>query len=227
MTKNKLLVKDKELEYRIRRSKKAKRIGIKISRDFLLGDTQQMIELVVPEGESIKKAETFLHSKKDWIAKKLKQKVYNGKFYYLGREISVYQQYDMFRRNYRVIFEDDKLVISSPSEAAIDKHEVYISWLRARAKEYIPKRVMKIANEYDFNGKRISIRNQKTRWGSCSNKGMLSFNCKLMAMDRKTIDYVIVHELCHLKEMNHTKKFWKLVEEIIPDYDYYRKKLRL
>lgn len=215
------------MEYRIRRSQKAKRIGIRVRRDFLSGDSNQMIELVVPEGESIEKAEAFLHSKKDWIAKKLKKKVYNGKFYYLGREISVYQQYDMFRKNYKVMFEDNKLVISSPSEIAIDKNEIYIQWLKARAKEYIPKRVMKFANEYGFAVKRVSIRNQKTRWGSCSNKGALSFNCKLMAMDRKTIDYVIVHELCHLKEMNHSKKFWKLVEEIIPDYDYYRKKLRL
>lgn len=65
---------------------------------------------------------------------------------------------------------------------------------------------------------RITIRNQKTRWASCSGKGNLNFNCLLILTPREIIDYVIVHELCHRKEMNHSKAFWSEVESVRPNY---------
>ena len=73
---------------------------------------------------------------------------------------------------------------------------------------------------------RVTIRNQKTRWGSCSSKGNLNFNCLLMLTPREVQDYVIVHELSHRKEMNHSPKFWEVVEEVLPDYKKRRKWLR-
>ena len=65
---------------------------------------------------------------------------------------------------------------------------------------------------------RISIREQKTRWGSCSSKRNLNFNCLLMLAPAEILDYVVVHELCHRKEMNHSKAFWVEVEKVLPDY---------
>lgn len=97
---------------------------------------------------------------------------------------------------------------------------------RDAAKEYIPKRV-----EYyhEFTGgtyHKITIRDQKTRWGSCSSNGTLSFNYRLMLAPPRVLDYVVVHELCHLTHMNHSTDFWNMVASILPDYKEYRKWLR-
>ena len=79
-------------------------------------------------------------------------------------------------------------------------------------------------HKYDFNT--ISIKNQKTRWGSCSKKGNLNFNYKLFFLPEKVRDYIIVHELCHLKEFNHSRKFWSLVAKTIPDHAGLRSELK-
>lgn len=90
--------------------------------------------------------------------------------------------------------------------------------LADKAMDYIPKRVNYFAKQVGVDYGRITIRNQKTRWGSCSGKGNLNFNCLLMLTPPEVIDYVVVHELCHRKEMNHSKAFWREVERILPDY---------
>ena len=90
--------------------------------------------------------------------------------------------------------------------------------LADKALDVIPGRVEYFANLIGVTYGRITIRNQKTRWGSCSSKGNLNFNCLLMSTPSEVLDYVVVHELCHRKEMNHSKAFWTEVEKALPDY---------
>lgn len=97
---------------------------------------------------------------------------------------------------------------------------------RQAAREYFPMRVAYYENILGVTHANISIRDQKTRWGSCSAKGNLNFNWRLMLAPPRVLDYVVVHELCHRKEMNHSKAFWNAVEMVLPDYKELRKWLR-
>lgn len=98
--------------------------------------------------------------------------------------------------------------------------------LAEEALKVIPERVEYFAKVIGVTYGKITIRNQKTRWGSCSSKGNLNFNCLLMLAPPEVLDYVVVHELCHRKQMNHSKAFWSEVEKVLPDYKEARKWLK-
>ena len=98
--------------------------------------------------------------------------------------------------------------------------------LAKKACKIIPQRVAYYAEKMGVTYGRITIRNQKTRWGSCSSKGNLNFNCLLMLAPPEVLDYVVVHELCHRKQMNHSKAFWLEVEKVLPNYKEVRKWLK-
>ena len=98
--------------------------------------------------------------------------------------------------------------------------------LAEEALKVIPARVEYFARVIGVTYGKITIRNQKTRWGSCSSKGNLNFNCLLMLAPPEVLDYVVVHELCHRKQMNHSKAFWSEVEKVLPDYKEARKWLK-
>ena len=98
------------------------------------------------------------------------------------------------------------------------KRNVYIR----KAKETITKRVSYFARLMGVSYRNITIREQKTRWGSCSSEKNLNFNWKLILAPPEVLDYVVVHELCHLKEMNHSKAFWDEVEKVMPEYETYK-----
>lgn len=101
-----------------------------------------------------------------------------------------------------------------------------IEQLADQAMQVIPERVDHYAKKIGVTYGRITIRNQKTRWGSCSSKGNLNFNCLLMLTPPEVIDSVVVHELCHRKEMNHSKKFYEEIYRVYPEYDKWNRWLK-
>lgn len=104
--------------------------------------------------------------------------------------------------------------------------EAELKVLKMQAEEVFPARVAFYAGKMGISYGRITIRRQKSRWGSCSQSGNLNFNCLLMLAPPGVVDYVVVHELCHRIEMNHSPRFWKLVGEVYPDYDRWKRWLK-
>ena len=141
------------------------------------------------------------------------------------REINAFvQEKDDWIRAHLQRMAEKKRLREQCREQALSKEE--LQKLAAQAMKLIPQKVRYYAPIIGVTYGRITIRNQRTRWGSCSGKGNLNFNCLLLLMPEEVLDYVVVHELCHRKEMNHSARFWEEVEKILPDYRQRRKWLK-
>lgn len=114
----------------------------------------------------------------------------------------------------------------SPTLLGIKHSQVEIKDYKKQARALVEDRLSYFNQFYGFEIKRISVRNQKSRWGSCSSKGNLNFNYRLALLPPALADYIVVHELCHLREMNHSRAFWDLVGRAIPDYKNKEKMLK-
>jgi predicted metal-dependent hydrolase len=112
-------------------------------------------------------------------------------------------------------------LLVSPAE----KRRLYLKH-KEEARTFIENKVKYFSEFYGFKFNRIAIRSQKTCWGSCSRRGNLNFNYKIMFLPDNLANYVVAHEICHLKEMNHSRNFWNLLAKSIPDYYKLRKELK-
>ncbi len=115
---------------------------------------------------------------------------------------------------------------SETKDNLVNVTEQDLAELKYNAKKVFPLIVERYARIMGVDYGRITIRHQKTRWGSCSSRGNLNFNCLLMLAPRDVLEYVVVHELAHRKEMNHSLNFWKIVEDVKPDYKRAKRWLR-
>lgn len=111
-------------------------------------------------------------------------------------------------------------------EAFLKAHPETPEQLKKQAAEIFPAKMEFFAQRIGVTYRKINIRNPKTRWGSCNSQGDIMLHCRLVQMPEEIQDYVIVHELCHRKHMNHSKEFWDLVRSVMPDYKIRRKWLK-
>ncbi len=209
------------INYHIRRSKKAKYIRLQIKRGSEL-------EVVLPYRAPVEEAVRIIREKSKWIEKHLQPSLSNEKkLMFFGSELRIKIEYELFRKNTAIELNGSELFVKTKNGDGKSPGYYYNIWLRHIAKSYLIDRAHTLARDYSFNVNKIFIRDQNTRWGSCSSKKNISLNYKLMKLPKALIDYVIIHELCHLTEMNHSKKFWLLVGGILPNYKQLRKELRM
>ncbi|MFH1656144.1 MAG: M48 family metallopeptidase [Candidatus Nealsonbacteria bacterium] len=177
-----IILKNKRVSYRIRKSKRARRLRLAVYCDGSVVVTQ-------PRNISFDNIESFIKIKSDWILAKL------NFFSNFKRELpkSSYKDY-------------------------LEKKQ--------KAFDLVVNKIEKFNKIYKLKFNKINIKNQKTRWGSCSQKGNLNFNYRIIYLPDKFIDYIIIHELFHLREFNHSRKFWNLIKTAIPDYLNIKKELR-
>lgn len=124
------------------------------------------------------------------------------------------------------ILEKSEQKKNSQSLLAIKHTKAEINHYKKLTKNLVLERLEYYRQFYTFSFKNISVRDQKSRWGSCSSRGNLNFNYRLSLLPPELADYIIVHELCHLKEMNHSRNFWQLVAKAVPNYKQLKKELK-
>jgi predicted metal-dependent hydrolase len=209
------------------KNNRATRITVRVKQDS--------IAVTLPAFSTYEKALSFVISKKDWIlAQKTKLKV---KKLYICNEspfrtltFEVYIQ-SAERKNYFISLKNNLLTIEYPnsidptSESAQKVFRKAIeNGLRHEAKRVLPQMLKKLAGKYGFSYSETKINSSKSRWGSCSSKGSINLSFYLMILPQHLVEYVLLHELCHTKEMNHGVGFWKLMDKVTENQT---KKLRL
>jgi predicted metal-dependent hydrolase len=194
------------------------------------------IQIICGLTTPIKSIENFLELKKSWILKNLQifeqtkskqiQLVFEPgqKFPLFGAEVSLRV---LPSKNRRVSFKQNESELhllwpehlqGGPSDYAEDLKSVLQKFYRHQAELFVPDRVAIWSYKMGVKPNQVKLKNQTTRWGSCSSKGTINLNWRLIAAPVFVIDYLIVHELAHLKHMNHSQSFWDLVELTIADF---------
>lgn len=218
--------------YRVRRSKRARHIRLVVS-------AQKGLEVVLPNRASEKDAIHFLNSKKSWVEKHMIS--YLAKYDKIKPNLSspptsihlrsINRIWDIHYENLMnslmtIKTKEDTLILSGEMKEITQIQNCMKNWLKKLALQILTPWLKQTSMECDLIYHKISFRGQKTLWGSCSAKKEISLNYKLLFLPPTLVDYVLVHELCHTKHMNHSKRFWQLVCEFRPDYRELEKRLR-
>ena len=216
------------VEYLIKVSNRAKYLRLQVS-----GETGLVV--ITPKGFKLKDLEDILHKRQNWILDKLdyttqvvedkkKFQQENGwRIFYGGVAYEVETRVEA-RIFPDVVFENGKMIVIIPEEdRQVFDVKIFLGyWFRYQARLLINKRLLILSEKLKLSYNNVFIKDQKTRWGSCSEQKNLNFNWRLVMAPLAVLDYVVVHELMHLLELNHSKRFWALVEGVCPDYKAHR-----
>ena len=186
------------------------------------------VQAMVPLNYNAKELQDFVASKRDWILKtskyysKLKERcggLEPSSIYFLGSRYRFNVVKD--RQPSTMISDTLKLITFHVTDLRRYKQHMQ-EWYKQQTARIIADRLPMLANRFNVKYNKVSIKDQKSRWASCSKKGNLHFNLLLSAAPPKVIDYVMIHELMHLIEFDHSRRFWRLVNEADPDYKKHR-----
>lgn len=216
----------------LQRSNRSKYMRLKVH-------PQKGIVVSIPHGVSENQAIDFVNKKKDWIKKSLAKTqqvanklsnfstdtVFCTKYHKLKIETHTKQtlKFDV-RENELIVYYPEGIDIQHDKVQKFIRHAL-IETMRFEAKKYLPARTLEIASENKLDVGNVTVRNNKTRWGSCSGKNNISLNIHLMRLPDEMIDYVIYHELAHTKIKSHGKPFWQFLEILLPGARRLDKKL--
>lgn len=212
------------MDYQIKRSNKSLSIRISINAKAQIVVSAPKL---VPEF-MIKK---FVEGQKEWIENNL-AKVKKSQVQVESNELYIFdKKYQIAINNSAdkigVSVQGERILVNNLSSKTPAKIQQQLEdFLKKTAAKYITTRTQILAKQMDISYQRISLREQSSRWGSCSSHGNLNFNWRLVHYSPAIIDYVIIHELAHRKEMNHSKKFWEIVKKNDSDYLIHRGQLR-
>ncbi len=212
------------VEYRVRRNARARRIWIRL-------EEAEGLVVVFPRWGSLSTAAELLRRNKEWVLQAIKKHEERmaiappplGKsrtLMYRGRIMGLRVQ-SVACPGPAVKFSRGEFTVRLP-DGETPVGEVLETWYRQRAEVVIGRRVSYFARMVGLKPKKVTVRNQKSRWGSCSSKGALNFNWRLLLAPPGVLDYVVIHELCHLRHPDHSERFWSLVSRHCPFFDKYR-----
>jgi len=197
-----------DIQVQVRCSLRAKRISIKVNHNGA--------ELILPN-KHYEVGYKFLLSKEFWVRKKLQNAIKEEPIDY--KKIPIFGEiYSLqhIEANYcKVVVNQESIEIYSNF---LQDKSIFIKFLRDKLLLEVTKLVDFFAIKHDLSFSKIRIMNNKNKWGSCSSKGVLSFNWRLVFAPKEILEYLVVHEMCHMIEMNHSMRFWSLVEKFYPDY---------
>ncbi len=199
----------------------------------LVVDSEGKLIIRAPESATKREINALVKKHTDWIIKKQAevlesqekfaphQFVEGEEFYFLGE---TYRLKFTRSRKYLIRIREESLQVSRSARWYME--EAIEDWYKREARYVFNERVSYYAEKYDFSYRKLKLSSAKRRWGSCSSNGNINLTWRLVMMPLEIIDYVVVHELCHLREHNHSKAFWGQVEKILPNYKERRKWLK-
>lgn len=195
------------------------------------------LRVLGPMRTTLREVEQLIHTHEDWILRKLdewREERFHRNWTihgseplpYLGEPLPVETQSHATRKP-RVTLDEGRLVLATPDPMDVMRnHRALVLWLRERAMICFEERVTIYAAQLGVPMPKLALTQAKTRWGSCNNRGHIRLNWRLIHLPIPLVDYVVAHELAHLKEMNHSPRFWAVVETMVPNWREAKSALR-